>query len=83
MADIEEKQKYLRDHIPAEDYEDFAEFCITYAGSLDIEGWSFVYVKEVFFSLFRLFKSFFRKRIMNQILTKNLLQFIKVQQDKL
>lgn len=50
MADIEEKQKYLRDHIPAEDYEDFAEFCMTYFGSLDIETWSLDNVKEVFFS---------------------------------
>lgn len=34
------KQAYLRQHIPANDYEDFAEFCEETVGNTVIEGWS-------------------------------------------
>ena len=57
-AEREEKQKYLRENIPAELYEDFAEFCVSYAGSIDIDSWTFSYVKEVTLPLFSLLRSF-------------------------
>jgi hypothetical protein len=34
--DTATKQAYLRKHISAEKYEDFAEFCETTAGGIDI-----------------------------------------------
>jgi hypothetical protein len=41
------KQAYLRKHVSAEKYEDFAEFCEAIAGSIDIETWSVEYVYEL------------------------------------
>lgn len=45
--DIATKQAYLRKHISAEKYEDFAEFSEATAGSIDIENWSVEYVYEL------------------------------------
>lgn len=44
---IAAKQAYLRKHISAEKYEDFAEFCENIAGSIDIETWTLEYVHEL------------------------------------
>lgn len=51
MSDIEAerelKQKYLRENIDAEFYEEFMDFCVSYAGEIDIDAWNLDYVKEV------------------------------------
>lgn len=41
------KQAYLREHVPQDKYEDFAEFCESVAGNIDIEAWSIEYVREL------------------------------------
>lgn len=41
------KQAYLRQHIPANDYDDFGEFCEEVVGNTVIEGWSLEFVIQL------------------------------------
>ena len=47
QVSLEQKQKYLRDHIDVDLYDEFFEFCQNDVGSVDINSWPMNRVEEI------------------------------------